>query len=97
MRKQKEVSIENLNFERKSKFFKSLAEPTRLKIIHHLLNEKDCICNIAEVFGKDPSVIFRHILILRDAGIVLTKKKDKFLFCEIKNKKQIQKFLNFVK
>lgn len=78
----------------KAKFFKALSEEVRLKILKHLLGQgMDCVCNISSKMKKDQSVIFRHILILKDAGIIETEKRNKFLFCKIKNKEKIKKFL----
>lgn len=84
-----------IDLEKKSKFFKALSDPIRLKIVEHLLNEKQytCTCNLTKLIKRDQSVIFRHIQILKDAGIITTEKKACFLMCCLKNKKQVRKYL----
>ena len=79
----------------KVKFYKALGEENRLKIIKFLLTQDSCscICHLSKKLKKDQSVIFRHIQILKDAEIVSTRKKDKFLYCCLKNKKEIKKLL----
>jgi len=87
--------MQMLNTEKKSNFYKALGEPIRLKIIEYLLDKKDCacICDLTKFVNRDQSVVFRHIKILQDAGIIKTEKKANFLMCCIKNKKKISKCL----
>ena len=67
--------------EYKSKLYKALGEPTRLKIVEYLIEKENCtcICELSELLKKDQSVIFRHVHILKDAGIINTKKEAKYL------------------
>jgi DNA-binding transcriptional ArsR family regulator len=60
-------------------FFKALCEPNRLKIVSIL---SDCktpltVGQVAEKLPVDSSVVSRHLAILRDAGIVLARKRGK--------------------
>lgn len=81
--------------EQKAKFYHALGDKTRLKIIEFLLkHECECICHIADYTKKDQSTIFRHIEILKNAGLIETKKEDKFLFCSVKNKEELNKLLD---
>lgn len=87
--------MQMINIEKKIKFFKALGDPIRIKIIDFLLNKKDCacICELANFLKRDQSVIFRHIELLKDAGIIKTEKEKKFLICCINNKRKIRKCL----
>lgn len=83
-----------MKIEQKANFYHALGDETRLKIIEYLLKEKcKCICHIAEYVKKDQSTIFRHIEILKNAGLIETKKENKFLFCCIKDKEKIKNLL----
>ena len=84
-----------INTKEKSRFFKALGEPVRLKIVDFLLNKKDCacICELAGLIKKDISVIFRHVKILEEAGIIKAEKKASFLMCCVKDKNKIMKYL----
>ncbi len=87
--------MQMVDLEEKSRFFKALGDPIRLKIVHHLL-KKDrciCICELAGLTKRDQSVVFRHIQILKDTGIVDTKKDACFLNCCLKDKDKIKKLL----
>jgi len=80
--------------EQKAQFFHALGDETRLKIIEYLLKSKcKCICHIAAEVKKDQSTVFRHIELLKNAGLIETKKEDKFLFCCIKDKEKLKKLL----
>ncbi|MCB9359000.1 winged helix-turn-helix transcriptional regulator [Candidatus Woesearchaeota archaeon] len=83
------------NLEKKSRFYKALSETIRLSIIKHLIDKEEClcICELSKLLKKDQSVIFRHIQILKDVGIIDTCKENKFLMCCIKNKGRIREFL----
>lgn len=84
-----------VKIEEKSRFYKALGEPIRLKIIDYLLNKKDCacICDLTKLIKRDQSVIFRHVQVLKDAGIITTEKKACFLMCCLKDKKKIRKYM----
>ena len=84
-----------LNIEKKSEFYKALGEPVRLRILEYLLNKKRfaCICELAKLLKRDQSVIFRHIQILENAGIIDTKKQVNFLMCCVKDKERTKRYL----
>jgi DNA-binding transcriptional ArsR family regulator len=77
--KQLEIAVE---------LFHSLAEPTRLKILD-ILREKveACPCQIAPIIRKDQSVVFRHLQIMKEAGLVDMQKKGVATYYSIRNKK----------
>lgn len=80
--------------EQKARFYHALGDKTRLKIMEYLLKEQcKCICHIAKYAKKDQSTVFRHIEILKNEGLIETKKENKFLFCCIKDKEKIKRLL----
>lgn len=83
------------NMDGKSKFFKALGDPIRLKIIDHLMknNSPVCVCDLSKTVKRDVSVIFRHAQLLKDVGIIETRKENKFLMCKIKDKTKMEELL----
>ena len=83
------------NLEEKSRLYKALGEPIRLKIIEYLMEKGQCtcICELSKLLKRDQSVIFRHIQILKNADILNTNKEAKYLMCCIKDKDKIKKIL----
>jgi ArsR family transcriptional regulator, arsenate/arsenite/antimonite-responsive transcriptional repressor len=66
-----------INFEQaeiRTKIIKSLAHPTRLMIVE-LLKEGDVpFSKINSLFQSDKSTVSKHLLVLKDAGIVSSWK-----------------------
>ena len=89
------TNMQMKNLEEKSKLHKALGEPIRLKIIDYILKKGHCacICELSKLLKKDQSVIFRHIQVLKDAGILHTNKEAKYLICCIRNKDKIMRML----
>ncbi|MDX8409937.1 MAG: metalloregulator ArsR/SmtB family transcription factor [Mariprofundales bacterium] len=57
-------------------FFKALADPIRLRIVHLLtLRPELCVCHFTEILALPQSSISRHLATLRNSGIVLTRKE----------------------
>ena len=83
------------NVEERSRMYKALGEPIRLKIIEYLLKKGQCtcVCELSRLLKRDQSVIFRHIQILKDAGILSTSKEAKYLLCCVKDRDKIMKIL----
>lgn len=79
----------------KAGFYKALGDEVRLKIINFLLNSRGCtcICHIADHVKRDQSVVFRHVKILENAGILKTYKNGNFLMCCIRDRRSIKKYL----
>ncbi len=58
----------------KSEILKTLAQPTRLKILEFLRNGEKCICEIIPGVNGEQSNISRHISLMQKGGLVSTRK-----------------------
>jgi ArsR family transcriptional regulator, arsenate/arsenite/antimonite-responsive transcriptional repressor len=54
--------------------FKALSDPTRLRIFDLLMEGVQCNCEIAERLDLSLSLISHHLRILREVGLVNTKR-----------------------
>ncbi|MFH1011669.1 MAG: metalloregulator ArsR/SmtB family transcription factor [bacterium] len=61
-----------------------LAQPTRLKILYFLRDGERCACEINPKMREDPSVISRHLVKMRDAGILGSRKEGVSIYYWIK-------------
>lgn len=88
--------MQEQNFEKRAKFYRALAEPIRLRILWCLLSkdEKLCVCDLAKFVGRDQSVVFRHVQILNEEGIIDTEKEGNCLFCFVKGRKKVRGFFD---
>jgi len=64
-------------FELHANLLKALAHPRRLEIIHLLRDKELCVSDIYEMLDLPQPNISQHLMILRDAGVVTTKREGK--------------------
>jgi DNA-binding transcriptional ArsR family regulator len=62
---------------------RALADPTRLKIVELVLAGDHNVNALAEHLGTPQYNISRHLRILRDAGIIVSTREGKEVFCEV--------------
>lgn len=65
--------------------FKALAHPIRLKIVKNLRDKVYCVCEMNEDVEFSQSNLSQHLRVLRDAGIVISKKEGLRINYYIKN------------
>ncbi|WP_303870047.1 helix-turn-helix transcriptional regulator [Acetobacterium wieringae] len=56
------------------KIFKALGHPIRLQIVKSLLDESRCVCELLPAFDYSQANLSQHLKILREAGILESKK-----------------------
>ena len=54
--------------------FKSLADPTRLKILKCIEKGEKCICEIIPYTGKSQPNVSQHLKVMKHAGIIKERK-----------------------
>ncbi|MCX6640492.1 MAG: metalloregulator ArsR/SmtB family transcription factor [bacterium] len=65
-------------------FLSALAQPTRLKILYYLKDGEKCACEINPSMKEDASVISRHLVKLREAGILESRREGASVYYWIK-------------
>ena len=59
-----------------STYFKALGHPVRLGIALRLAEEPEtCACDFADIFGVSQPTVSQHLKVLRDAGVVVTRRR----------------------
>ncbi len=66
-----------------AELFKALADQTRLRIIHSLLNRELCVCDMCEVLGMQQSAVSHQLRVLRNLRIVKRRKEGKMMYYSI--------------
>jgi ArsR family transcriptional regulator len=59
----------------RAKIIKAMAHPTRLMVIEFLKKSDRSFSEIFDLFQLDKSTVSKHLLVLKEAGIVSSKKK----------------------
>ena len=75
---------ESKKVELEAGFLQVLAQPTRLKILYFLRDGEKCACEINPKMQEDPSVISRHLVKMREAGILDYRRAGVSIFYRIR-------------
>lgn len=73
-----------------SKFFKALSDEKRLRIVKLLREKEMCICELMICLDMTQPNLSHHIQILENAGVVNRKKKGKWVYCSLADKKTVE-------
>ena len=59
---------------------KALGDETRMRILALLENQELCACQIIEMFELANSTISRHLAVLKQAGLVQSRKSGRWIY-----------------
>ena len=59
---------------------KALADENRVRALGALQHRALCVCQIIELLGLAPSTVSKHLAILRQAGLVISKKEGRWIY-----------------
>lgn len=74
------IVADDTTYRELSGLFAALADPTRAKIVHILLHQELCTCDIAAVVGVTDSAVSQHLRILRSLRLVKSRRAGKFVY-----------------
>lgn len=70
----------NTDYEQMAGIFKALAHSTRLRVLVKLKEKDHCVRELQEIIGFDMSTISRHLNVLKNAGIIDSRKVNNQVF-----------------
>jgi ArsR family transcriptional regulator len=82
-----EESMDERILELKAEVLKTLAQPTRLKILELLRNGEKCICEIVPAINGEQSNISRHISLMQKSNLVTTRKDGVKVMVKVRDPK----------
>ena len=94
------MRLKNFNLPFGVQVFKSLSDESRVRILHLLIHNKElCISDMEQILGFTQTKTSRHLIYLKNAGIVQSRKSDQWVFYAIKEEgfdilNQIFSYLN---
>lgn len=65
---------------------KALSDPGRVRVLLALRRGELCVCQITELFGFAPSTVSKHLSILRQAGLIQSRKAERWVYCRLPDK-----------
>lgn len=69
---------------------KAISHPLRLKILCVVGDEQVCVQDIVDAVGTSQSNISQHLAILRDKGVLTTRKDANRVFYRVADKRTLQ-------
>ena len=63
-----------------SEIFKTLSDPTRVKIVYALSLKELCVCDLANLLGKSSSAVSHQLRVLRNLKLVKFRKEGKIAY-----------------
>ncbi len=80
------MRLKNFSVSLGSQIFKACSEESRLRILHLILKNREmCISDLEQVLGYTQTKTSRHLIYLKNAGILNTRKQDQWVFYYIKD------------
>jgi len=67
-------------YARQAAVIKAMAHPTRLLILNSLKKKETCVCELRDLVGDDISTVSKHLLVLRNAGLVAARREGNWLY-----------------
>ena len=78
------------HIEMAARALKAIAHPLRLKILCVVGDQEACVQDIVEAVGTSQSNISQHLAILREKGVLLTRKDAKRVFYRVGDQRTLQ-------
>ncbi len=78
------------HIETAARALKSIAHPLRLKILCVLGDQEVCVQDIVDAVGTSQSNISQHLAILRDKGVLLTRKDANRVYYRVGDQRTLQ-------
>ena len=82
------TNIKTGSFEGKvSQLLRVLGQPTRLQILLAIGEGEACVCHLESVLGMRQAYISQHLMALRKAKILQTRRDGRFIFYHLRDEK----------
>lgn len=64
----------------RAEVFKALGHADRLRIIEEVADGERCVCDLVDAVGSSWSTVSRHLLVLKEAGLLADEKRGLQVF-----------------
>ena len=68
-----------------AKVFELLGQPNRLQILLAIAREEACVCHLEAVLKVRQATISQHLMVLRDARLVITHRAGRHIYYRLAN------------
>ena len=63
--------------------FKVLGAPFRIRLLYAIGKGEACVCHLEGILNRRQAYISQHLMVLRDAGILETRREGKYIFYRV--------------
>ena len=68
-----------------SKILRILGQPVRILILHAIGKGEACVCHLKKLLKKRQAFISQHLMAMREAGILETRRDGRYVFYRVKD------------
>jgi DNA-binding transcriptional ArsR family regulator len=73
-----------------SHLFQTLGQPARLQILLAIGEGEACVCHLEAMLGLRQAYISQHLMVLRKAKILSTRRDGRFIFYRLRDLKTLE-------
>jgi DNA-binding transcriptional ArsR family regulator len=77
--------LESETYSGLTSLFAALGDATRARIVHILLRQEMCTCDIAAVVGVSESAVSQHLRLLRELRLVKFRRQGKLVYYSLED------------
>lgn len=66
-----------------AEYIKILGSPFRIRILYSIGYGEACVCHLEAILNKRQAYISQHLMVLRDAGILKTRREGKYIYYRV--------------
>lgn len=82
--------MDRLLLQRHAELCQTLASPVRLEILNRLRGDEQRVSELAEATGLNQANVSQHLAVLRNKGIVSTRREGTNIYYRVANRKMIR-------
>lgn len=76
-------AVDFASCEARASVFKALGHPARLRLVEALAAGPVCVCELAELVPQGLPAVSKHLALLREAGVVRSRRDGQKIFHEL--------------
>jgi DNA-binding transcriptional ArsR family regulator len=68
-----------------SDVFEAISSPIRIQILLAIGTDEACVCHLESLLNLRQAYISQHLMVLREAGLVMDRRKGRFIFYSLRD------------
>lgn len=73
-----------------SNLLENISKPARLQILLAIGEDEACVCHLESILGYRQAYISQHLMGLRSAGILVSRRYGRYIFYSLRDKRVLQ-------